>query len=269
METAPFLDPEWLKAPSPARMYDYFLGGYHNIEIDRQAAERVIAMFPDARLSARTNRLFLRRAVLFLVEQGIDQFLDIGSGIPTVGNVHEVAQQVNPATRVVYADTDPIAVAHSRSILEGNTNVAAVQADFRQIESILGVPEVQQLIDFGKPMGVLLVALLHFVLDDAEVHRGIQRLREIMAPGSYIVISHGTADNYSPEVVEQVQRIYARSTNPARSRSRSEIEALFEGFELVAPGVVYVPEWHPDGPQELGLDDLKRVAVLGGVGRKP
>jgi hypothetical protein len=268
METAPFLDPEWLKAPSPARMYDYFLGGYHNIEIDRQAAERVIAISPDVRLSARANRLFLRRAVLFLVEQGIDQFLDIGSGIPTVGNVHEVAQQVNPATRVVYADIDPTAVAHSRSILEGNTNAAAVQADFRQIETILDLPEVQQQIDFGKPVGVLLVALLHFVLDDAEIRCGIQRLREIMAPGSYIVISHASADGHPPELVEQIRRIYARSTNPVRPRSRSEIEALFEGFELVAPGVVYPPEWHPDSPEEFGLDDPKRTAGFAGVGMK-
>ncbi len=152
--------------PSVARMYDYFLGGYHNFAADRQAAERVLAQFPDTRFIAQANRAFLRRAVTFLGEQGIAQFLDIGSGILTVGNVHEIVQAGNPNARVVYVDSDPVAVIHSETILADNPNAAAVRADARQPEAILAHPEVRRLLDPARPLAVLLVALLHFVTDD-------------------------------------------------------------------------------------------------------
>ena len=264
-----FVNADWLKSPNPARIYDYFLGGYHNVEIDRKAAEQLIAVAPDIVLSSRINRLFLRRAVMHLSKLGIDQFLDIGSGIPTVGNVHDVAQQINPATRVVYVDIDPIAVAHSRSILHGNPNATAVQADFRQITNILHNPEIQRMIDFGRPICVLLVALLHFLQDELEIQHSLRTLYKMMPPGSYVVISHGMIDPRESERVEQVTQIYAQSSNPIKLRTRAQIEALFAGFELIEPGVVFPPSWHPDSQHDLGLDNPERAGMLVGVGRKP
>src|SRR2546423_11334318 len=146
-------------------MYDYFLGGYHNFEIDRKAAEAAIAIYPDFALVMRANRAFLRRAVEYLVAQGVDQFLDIGSGIPTVGNVHEVAQRANPAARVVYVDSDPVAVAHSSAILQGTANTAVIRADTRHPAQILGHPDVRRLLHFDKPLALLLVFILHFIID--------------------------------------------------------------------------------------------------------
>src|SRR5918911_1136740 len=166
--------PKWISSdipldkPSAARMYDYYLGGSHNFELDRKMAEQAIALWPDLPLIMQTNRAFLRRAVNYLVSQGVEQFLDIGSGIPTVGNVHEVAQLANPSARVVYVDIDPITVAHSQAILQDVANVATIQADVRRPEQILGHPATRRLLDFERPMAVLLVALLHFIPDDAE-----------------------------------------------------------------------------------------------------
>lgn len=262
------VDSDWLNRPNPARMYDYFLGGYHNLEIDRKAAEQLITLTPDIVITCRANRLFLRRAVKALAKQGIDQFLDIGSGIPTVGNVHEVVQQINPVARVLYVDIDPVAVAHSRSILQGQPNTLVIQADFLQIESILNHPETQRLIDFDKPVGVLMVAMLHFVLDDAKTQEKLHTLLDVLAPGSHIVVSHATMDNHPPELAEQIMQIYARSTYPVKVRSRIQIEAFFEGFELVEPGIVNPPEWRPDSLQELGLDNPKQMGFFVGVARK-
>lgn len=263
-----FVNADWLKSPNPARIYDYFLGGYHNVEIDRKAAEQLIAAAPDIVLSSRINRLFLRRAVIRLSKQGVDQFLDIGSGIPTVGNVHDVAQQINPATRVVYVDIDPIAVAHSRSILHGNPNATAVQADFRQVADILHNPDIRRMIDFDRPVCVLLVALLHFLPNDAEVQRSLRTLYETVPSGSYVVISHGMIDSQESERIEQVTQIYQQSTSPLKLRTRTQIEALFTNFELIEPGLVSPPSWHPDSERELGLDSLERAGMLAGVGRK-
>jgi len=264
-----FVDADWLRSPNSARMYDYFLGGYHNVEIDRRAAEQLKAVAPDIVLSSRINRLFLRRAVVRLARQGIDQFLDIGSGIPTVGNVHEVALQANPATRVVYVDIDPVAVAHSRLILEGNPSATALQADFCQMPDILRHPEILRMLDFDRPIGVLLVALLHFVQDEADIQHALRTLSRRLPSGSCVVISHGAADDVPPDVIEQVARVYARSSSPLRLRTRAQIEALFAEFELLEPGVVPAPVWYPDSSYELGLDNPERVGILVGVGRKP
>jgi hypothetical protein len=249
-------------------MYDYFLGGFHNFEIDRRAAEAAIAINPDTPLLMRANRAFLRRAVTFLVEQGIDQFLDIGSGIPTVGSVHEVAGALNPATRVVYVDVDPVAVCHSEAILQGNLNAIAIQGDARQPEQILNHPEARRLLDFNKPMAVLLVALLHFIPDDADIDRLMGMLRDGVVPGSYLAISHGTYEGVAPELIEQGARLYARTTNPLTPRSRAQVQALFAGFDLVDPGLVYVPLWRPDGTAEPFFDDPVRSIIFAGVGRK-
>jgi len=249
-------------------MYDYLLGGYHNFAVDREAAERLLAIAPDARQIMWANRAFLRRVVAYLANQGIDQFLDIGSGIPTIGNVHEIAGSVNPNARIVYVDIDPVAVRHSLAILDGRDNVTAIQADARQISSLLAHPKLKGLLDLQRPVGALLVAFLHFVVDDAEARRLVRELRESVVPGSYLAISHSCSDGLSEEVVERSGELYARTANPGKARSRAEVASFFDGLELVEPGLVYVPRWHPDGLGDLFVSDPARSCVIGGVGRK-
>ena len=256
-----------LDKPSAARMYDYYLGGSHNFELDRKLAEEAIAMWPDLPLIMAANRAFLRRAVNYVVTQGIDQFLDIGSGIPTVGNVHEVAQAARPSARVVYVDVDPVAVAHSQAILQDTPGVAAIQGDVRRPEQILGHPEVRRLLDLDRPLAVLLVALLHFIPDDAEASNAVRALREALPPGSYLAISHASYEGMPAESREHEQ-LYSRTPTPMRMRSRATIERLFDGFELVEPGLVYIPLWRPEGPNDLFLDEPERCTGFAGVARK-
>jgi SAM-dependent methyltransferase len=258
-----------LDTPSAARMYDYFLGGYHNFAVDRRAADAVAAMYPDFPLIMRANRAFLRRAVRFLVAQGVDQFLDLGSGIPTVGNVHEIAQAANPAARVVYVDTDPVAVAHSEAILRGNPRAAVLQADARRPAAILAHPTVRGMLDPGRPTAVLLVAMLHFVTDDDEAAGLVATIRDALPPGGYLVLTHGATDAAPREAMERVVRRYDATTNPTRLRSRAEVAAYFAGLSLVEPGLVLVPRWRPDGPDDLLLDDPVRANNWGGVGVRP
>lgn len=247
-------------------MYDYYLGGSHNFAIDRQAAEQAIAMWRDLPIIMQANRAFLRRAVRFLVAQGITQFLDIGSGIPTVGNVHEVAQQANPESRVVYVDIDPVAVAHSRAILTGNTRAAVVQGDARDPELLLEQPEVRRLLDLQKPVAVLLIALLHFVPDDEDAYGLVRRLREAIAPGSYIAISHASFEG-RPEESESHAQLYSRTPTPMMMRSRADIEGFFEGLHLIEPGVVFLPVWRPESPDDVD-EHPERFTGFAGVGRK-
>ncbi len=255
-----------LDRPSAARMYDYYLGGSHNFAIDRQAAEQAIAMWPDLPIIMQANRAFLRRAVRFLVEQGIDQFLDIGSGIPTVGNVHEVAQQANPASRVVYVDIDPVAVAHSRALLADNPNATVVQGDARDPDQVLAQPEVQRLLDLRKPVGILLVALLHFIPDDGDAYRLVRRLRDAAAPGSYLVISHASFEG-RPTESESHAALYSRTSTPMRMRSRDDILRFFDGLHLVDPGLVFLPLWRPESPDEVD-EHPERFTGYAGVARK-
>lgn len=269
MNSDPVLPPDFLTdKPNVARMYDYFLGGFHNFEIDRIAAEQVIAVHPDVPQAAWVNRAFLRRAVQFLAAQGIDQLLDIGSGIPTAGNVHEIAQKINPATRIVYVDIDPIAVRHSNMILESNPQAVAIRADARQPEQILAYPEVLRLLDFKRPLGLLLVAMLHFVGDDEEAYRLVRVLRDALAPGSYVAISHISHEGFPPEVVAQMEELYTRSTNPVKVRSRVQIARFFEGLELVEPGLVYAPAWRPEDASDLSSDRPERSGIFAGIGCK-
>ena len=255
--------------PNPARMYDYFLGGFHHLAADRQAAEAAIRVYPDTPLLARVNRAFLRRVVTFLLEQGITQFLDLGSGLPTVGCTHEVAHRHTPASRVVYVDTDPVTVAYGRTIVQGSSTTTMLQADVRQMDQLLRHPEVQRLLDVRQPVGVLLLAVLHFVPSDADTDGLIQVLRETLVPGSYVAISHAAIAHVPRERVQHLGSIYARSTDPGTPRSSAHIERFFTGLDLVAPGLVYAPLWHPDGPDDLFLDQPERSLLLGGVGRKP
>jgi SAM-dependent methyltransferase len=261
-----------IERPSPARIYDYFLGGYHNFEADRVVAEKFRKVLPDVPAYMRANRAFLRRVVSYLTESGINQFLDIGSGIPTVGNVHEVAQAINPAARIVYVDIDPVAVRHSEEILKGNANATAIQGDLRQPEPILEHPDVRQMLDFGKPVAVLLVAILLFVTEDEEAYRAVRTLRDALAPGSYIAISHPTDDNFPPERRDQIEKgknLYAATGNPVNLRSYDQVKKFFDGLNLVEPGLVYISGWRPEGPDDLFFDQPESSGYYGGVGRKP
>jgi SAM-dependent methyltransferase len=232
--------PSWASAdvdmerPSIARVYDYYLGGSHNFAVDRQVARQTIERWPELPLVMQANRAFLRRSVRYLVRQGITQFLDIGSGIPTVGNVHEVAQAAAPETRVVYVDIDPVAVAHSRAILTGNQHADVVQADLRDVAVILDDPRARRLIDPTQPIGVLMVAILHFIPDDAGLANIVAQYRKMMAPGSYLVVSHASHGGRS-DLFEPATELYRRTTAPLTRRSRLQIEALLDGFELVSP----------------------------------
>ncbi|PZF88213.1 SAM-dependent methyltransferase [Micromonospora deserti] len=263
--------PDWapdgidIERPSVARMYDYYLGGSHNFAVDRAAAQAMVAAVPEAPLMAQANRAFLRRAVQFLTDAGVRQFLDIGSGIPTVGNVHEIAQRNAPDARVVYVDVDPVAVAHSREILDGNDRAAVVQEDLRHPERILTHPDVRRLLDFDRPVAVMVVAVLHFVSDDDRPAELLRTLRAALAPGSYLVLSQASADGRSDEERAEAERIYRSTDNPLWIRSRGELAALFDGFELVEPGVVWVPQWRPESAD--GAEDAERSAFIGGVGR--
>jgi len=258
-----------LDKPNPARIYDYLIGGYHNFEADRMVAEKMLALDPEMRLAAQAHRAFLRRTVNFLVAQGLDQFLDIGSGIPTVGNVHEVAQAANQAARVVYVDIDPVAVTHSNAILQDNPNATAIQADVRQPERILNHVEVKNLLDFSQPVGVLLLSVLHYVTDDEEAYGAVRTLRNALAPGSYVAISHASLEGLAHDIYERVSRLYARSTAQNKLRSYAEIQQFFDGLELVEPGVVRTPLWRPEGPDDPFLDQPDQIMGFVGAGRKP
>ena len=251
-----------------ARVYDYWLGGSHNFQADQDAARTLIAVEPNTRAIMRANRAFLGRAVRFLAgEAGIRQFLDIGSGIPTEQNVHEVAQGAASGARVVYVDMDEVAVAHSRLILEGNPDAAVIQADLREPEKILADPATQLLIDFAEPVAVLLVAVLHFVPDEAGPARILATLRDALAPGSYLVICH-TCRDARPDLADSAASVYA-SRVAARifPRARDQIAGFFDGFSLVDPGLVWIPQWRPEFPADVP-ENPEQFWGLVGVGRR-
>jgi hypothetical protein len=240
--------------PSPARMYSYFLGGKDHYPADRAAAEQVIAASPGVLLFARENRAFLRRVVRYLVtECGIRQFIDIGAGLPADGNVHEVAQAIDPDIRVVYADHDPVVLAHGRAMLHGVGGTAILQHDLLEPAAILADPGLRDLIHLDEPVAVMLLAVLHFI--DGDAGPLVTQLLEPLAPGSYLVVSHATADRHPDAIPEAaaVQEIYEQTTTTARPRSRDEILTLLSGLDIVDPGLVWGPLWHPDpGPRIAG-----------------
>jgi SAM-dependent methyltransferase len=254
-----------LDRPSVARIYDYFLGGSHHFAVDREMAERLRALAPDVGDVMRANRAFLRRAVRYLLEQGVDQFLDIGSGIPTVGNVHEVARIVHPGARVVYVDIDPVAVAHSRALLAGDPQTAVVAADLRDTRAILGSPEVARLIDPARPTGLLIVSVLHFMADLAPIAAAVAELRNALAPGSFLAISHAVRDS-RPDVDEFTQ-IYEKTGAQPVARTVEEIEAFFGDFTMIDPGLVFLPLWRPDSAEDID-EHPERFVALAGVGQK-
>jgi S-adenosyl methyltransferase len=232
------------ETPNAARVYDYLLGGAHNFEADRRFADEVAKMAP-AREFARNNRAFLQRVVRHLVHDAdIRQFLDLGSGIPTVGNVHEVAQDASPDCRVVYVDIEPVAFAHCNLILRDNQLATAIHADLQHPATVLSHPRTQQLLDFSQPIAVLMCAVLHFIPDDADPLGIISAYRQALCPGSYLVVSHGTDDDHPPEVARAAD-MYKETKTPGTARTREQITRFFDGFTLVDPGVVYTAQWRP------------------------
>jgi len=259
-------DADFSSRPSSARIYDALLGGSHNFSADREAAKRLLSMIPAAGEMARANRAFLHRAVQFMLDAGVRQFLDIGSGIPTVGNVHEVAQRRVPEARVAYIDIDPVAVAHAAEILKDNRFATVVQADMRFPEAILGHAAVRRLIDPGQPVGLLLVAMLHFVPDD-DAYPAVERLLAALPAGSYVAISHGVSETAADAAAGGVADLYRRTdVSTATGRTRPEILRFFGDLVLEPPGLVWVHQW-PAGPQ--GDGDPGDMAVVAAVGRKP
>jgi SAM-dependent methyltransferase len=265
--------PEWapdeidIDRPSASRMYDYYLGGSHNFATDREVAEQALAILPDIPLLAQMNRAFLRRAVAYCVSAGVRQFLDVGSGIPTLGNVHEVAQRAAPDARVVYVDIDPVAVAHSRAILVDNPNATVIQEDVRRPAAILAHPELRTLLDLDRPIALLMVAVLPFVAESDDPAGILGTFAEALAPGSHLVISQ-TTDEGDREHFERLMSLYRDTSHPFTVRRHAAVSALFRGFDLVEPGVVWVPQWRPD-PAEEADEHPERSGVYGGVGRKP
>jgi len=257
--------------PHTARIYDYFLGGKDNFAADREVASQALEAAPTMRTAVRENRAFLGRAVRYLVEEaGITQFLDLGSGLPGVGNVHEVAQAIQPSARVVYVDNDPIVLAHSRALLASTPEgkCAYLQADIRDPEYILRHPVTRETLDFGEPVGLIINAVLHFLADEEEPGKIVKTLVDALPSGSYVVASHATAE-YTPQAkVDGGVRAYQQRGMTVQLRDADEFaEMVFKGLTLVPPGLVVVSEWH----QEPGAIPFTaaEVGFNGGVARKP
>ncbi|MEU7480355.1 SAM-dependent methyltransferase [Lentzea sp. NPDC042327] len=250
--------------PSAARLYDYLLGGGHNFAADRALAEKFLKAQPNARTIARLNRAFLRRAVLFMMDNGIRQFLDLGSGIPTVGNVHEIAQKADQDSRVLYVDFEEVAVAHSQLILEGDPRAAIVQEDLTSPVAVLKAARESGVIDFTRPVGVLAVGVFHFVPPEADPRAVVATYRDAVPEGSYLAFSQFTQD-LQPAEMAGIVEVMKKSQNPMHPRTRGEVEAFFDGFELVEPGIVPLPLWRPEGTN---TEDPDKAGIYAAVGRK-
>jgi S-adenosyl methyltransferase len=256
--------------PHPARMYDFYLGGRDNYEVDREAAQRVIDLFPDIVHMARGNRMFMHRAVRFAVESGIRQFIDIGTGIPTHPNTHQVAQEVSPDVRVAYVDNDPIVATHAGAHLLGAGNTGFFLGDVRDPASILKHPTIRELIDFGRPVGLMLVAILHFVRDDEDPAGLVAAYRDALPAGSHLILSHTTGDFHQLDGDAGKARDVYRdrgATATLTLRSHEQVLGFFEGFDLVEPGLVQPPLWRPDSPVPTA-EELAHIGFYGGVGIK-
>ncbi|MFD4942299.1 SAM-dependent methyltransferase [Streptomyces sp. NPDC058239] len=259
-----------ISVPSVSRMYDFYLGGSHNFEVDREAARKAMEFMPGLPKIMQANRAFMRRAVRYAVSQGITQFLDIGSGIPTFGNVHEVAQAADPEARVAYVDHDPVAVAHSRAVLEGNDRAVVAAGDLRRPQEIVKSPVISELLDLDRPVALLLVAVLHFIEDSDDPHTAVAELRGQLVPGSLIVITHASYEGIplTQEEAGGAVGVYNNIRNPLVMRSREEIARFFEGHEMVEPGLVSMPNWRPDAPHAVEHEDPFAFSGFAGVGRK-
>jgi len=266
-------DPAQLKPATSARIYDFFLGGTHNFPADRDAAKDIAQRFPLTAALARNNRAFLRRSVRHIAAAGVTQFLDIGSGVPTEGNVHEIAAEVTADARVVYVDIDPVAVSESLEILDGHDRITAILGDLRDPQAILANPRVRGLLDFGQPVALLLNAVLHFVPDDTQARKAVADLVSVLAPGSYLAVSHVSIDGQPIDDgdLEFVEDTYRRQTaTPFQPRSRERIAEFFTGLELIEPGLVWLPQWRPaPGDPTDFTADPPTSSALAGIGRRP
>jgi len=257
-----------LDRPNPARIYDYLLGGHHNFAADRAAVEKMIEIFPHAAEGAAAQRAFLRRAIDLFTAEGIDQFLDIGSGLPTAGNVHDLARTTIPDARVVYVDIDPVVIAHSSRMLSDVPGVTIIEGDVRRPLEILEHEEVREFLDFDRPLALTMTSLFHFVVDDELAFRSTATLIDAIASGSYVAMSHGLREERNREEMEKAQDDYKAAAS-TKVRSRAEIARLFDGLELLEPGLVRAPLWRPEAPDDLLLDNPEAYTALVGVGRKP
>jgi trans-aconitate methyltransferase len=255
--------------PSVARMYDYYLGGKDNFASDRVAAEKIIKAVPAVRMMAQANRAFLRRAVTELAGQGVHQFLDIGSGLPTQENVHQVVHQIIPDAQVTYVDNDPIVLAHGRALLADNPHTTVIQADMREPKVLLNHPEVRATIDFGRPVALILLAMLHFIPDDDDANAIIASVRETLSPGSYVVLSHAFAGQTSQEVRDMAKETYrSTSAGSLTMRGPSQLAAYLDGLDVLPPGIVPVQAWHPEFDEDVPID-FNEPSILGAVARLP
>jgi hypothetical protein len=256
--------------PHPARMYDYYLGGKDNYEVDRDAAQRVIDLAPELIPMARANRAFMHRAVRFLAESGIRQIIDIGTGIPTAPNTHQVAHEVSPDVRVAYVDNDPIVATHAGAHLVGMGNTGFFLADLRDPQSVLSHPTIGKLIDFDQPVGLMLMAILHFIQDDEDPAGLVAAYRDALPAGSYLVLTHSTADFHLADPKWAAARDIYRdrgATAPLTLRPHEQVLHFFDDLELLEPGLVQAPLWRPDGPVPTA-EELSRIGFYGGVGYK-
>ncbi len=254
--------------PHSARVYDYMLGGKDNFAADRKVAEEVMAISPYLRVSVRANRNFMVRVARYLAaEQGISQFLDIGTGLPTSPNLHEVVQQVNPEARIVYIDNDPIVLQHARALLVGTPTgrTAYIDADIRDPESILTSPEVRDTLDLDKPVALCLIAILHFIADEQEAHDIVDKLMAPLVPGSVLALSTIAIDG-APERVKTAVSAFNQRGIASKTRTRAEVDTFFEGLELIPPGITPVHHWHPDDEARSLKDN--EVSMYGGIGVK-
>ncbi|SEM50857.1 SAM-dependent methyltransferase [Nonomuraea pusilla] len=238
--------------PNAARMYDYYLGGKDNFAADREAAEKIMALGPSREICL-ANRRFLGRAVRYVAEQGIRQFLDLGTGLPNQNNVHEVARQVHPDAPVVYVDYDPVVIVHARALLAGtDENTTIVHADIREPETILDHPDTLRLIDFSRPVAVVFLGVLHCLTDEEDPWRVVRTFADRMAPGSALILSHLTDDEH-PEVGVAAREVYEQADAPLRHRGHAAVSRMFDGFDVVDPGVTHVDAWRPEEPWETAL----------------
>ena len=253
--------------PSSARIYDCFLGGTHNYAADRAVAARAIELVPMLPQIMKANRAVLHRAVRLAAERGVRQFIDIGSGIPTEGNVHEVARTVQPGARVVYADIEPTAVIHARAILGDDPGATVVQADLQDARTILDNPDVRAVIDFSEPVCLLIIAVLHFIPDSPMLTVALKRYRDALPSGSYLTITHATASARAEEL-GIVSDLFNRTGTPLVYRDAGQVAAMFADWPLVEPGIVYGPLWRPE-PEAAPVDDPASYLTLAGMARKP
>jgi hypothetical protein len=259
--------------PTPARIYDFMLGGNNNFPADRRAAEQILAAVPEVKDAAWANRGFHQRAAVWIAQQGVRQFIDIGSGLPTVGNTHEVVRRVAADTRVVYVDNDPMVRLHSEALLSGQTDIAVVYGDLRDPDTILGNPELRALIDFGQPVGLLMTGVMMFVADGSNPWRLVSRYVSELVPDSYLSLSHLTGDHKSPQAAAGFQAVFDTATEHLYLRSKSEVERFFDGLELMppypaaAPGLSYAGVWGAEDPEAADTDGSRWLYC--GVARRP